>query len=66
MVFGSFFLFLLGVISYFQFTEVDKLPWFIYAFFVLLFGLPIVGIIYNLVLRLKVIYGGEEDEASKY
>lgn len=66
VVFGSFFLFLLGVISYFQFTEVDKLPWFIYAFFVLLFGLPIVGIIYNLVLRLKEIYGGEEDEASKY
>lgn len=66
VVFGSFFLFLLGVISYFQFTEVDKLPWFIYAFFVLLFGLPIVGIIYNLVLRLIEIYGGEEDEASKY
>ena len=42
------------------------MPWMLYWFMVLLFGVPIIGIIYNLVGRIKEINGGEEDEASKY
>ncbi|MCI8574868.1 MAG: MerR family transcriptional regulator [Bacilli bacterium] len=65
-VFSSFFLFLIGVISWFQFMESDQIPWIIYLFFVLLFGFPVIGMIYNLVVRIREINGGEEDEASKY
>ncbi len=54
------------MISYFQFTESTKIPWVIYFIIVLLFGLPLFGIIYNLFLRIKEILKGEEDEASKY
>ncbi len=57
---------ILGMISYFQFTESTKIPWVIYFIIVLLFGLPLFGIIYNLFLRIKEILKGEEDEASKY
>lgn len=65
-IFGSFFLFLISVVSYFQFTESDKIPWPIYVFLIFLFSFPLVGIIINLVARIKEINGGEEDEASKY
>ena len=57
---------ILGMISYFQFTESTKIPWVIYFIIVLLFGLPLFGMIYNLFLRIKEILKGEEDEASKY
>lgn len=60
--FGS----IVGVISYFQFTEDDKIPWILYWIIVILFGLPLYGIVYNLVSRIKEILKGEEDEASKY
>lgn len=66
LTFGSFFLFLIGVISYFQFTESDKIPWLIYFFFIGIFGFPVIGIVYNLIIRIREIQGGEEDEASKY
>ena len=66
LVFSSFFLFLVGIISYFQFTEMDRIPWIIYIFLILLFLFRVVGIVYNLVIRIREIQGGEEDEASKY
>ena len=66
LIFGSFFIFLVSIITYFQVTEADKIPWLVYAFLMFLFGFPIVGIIVNLVNRIKEIHGGEEDEASKY
>lgn len=65
-IFGGFFLFLIGIISYFQFTEENAMPWLVYFFLILLLGFPIVGILYNLIQRIKEINGGEEDEASKY
>ena len=52
---------IVGMISYFQFTESDKIPWVIYSVIVLLFGLPLFGMIYNLFLRIKEILKGEED-----
>lgn len=65
-VFSIFFIFLVSIISYFQFTEADKMPWILYIFLIAIFMVPIIGIVYNLVLRIKEINGGEEDEASKY
>ncbi len=65
-IFSLFFIFLAAIITYFQVTEADKIPWLVYAFLMFLFGFPIVGIIVNLVNRIREINGGEEDEASKY
>ena len=42
------------------------MPWILYLFCMILFGFPLVGIIYNLMIRIKEIKEGEEDEASKY
>ena len=45
---------------------VDPIPLWIMAIFVLMFVIPIGGVIGALIMRLKEIDGGEEDEASKY
>lgn len=66
VIFSIFFVFLIGLISYFQFTETDKLPWLLYAFLMFILGVPFLAIVYNLISRIKEILGGEEDEASKY
>lgn len=66
LIFGSFFIFLVGIISYFQFTEVEKMPWIVYIGLMVILCFPLVGMIVNLVSRIKEINGGEEDEASKY
>lgn len=66
VIFGGFIMFVPAVITYFQFTESDKIPWIFYWGLILFFLLPISGIIYNLIVRIKEINGGEEDEASKY
>lgn len=61
-----FFGFIIGIISYFQLTQDDKIPWIVYAFIIFLLATPLIGIIVNLISRIKEILGGEEDEASKY
>lgn len=66
IIFSLFFIFLVSMITYFQFTEAEKMPWFVYIFTIALFGAPIIGIIGNLIARIIEINGGEEDEASKY
>lgn len=66
LFFILFFSFIIGIISYFQFTEDNKIPWIIYSFIIILSGIPVCGIVYNLYLRIKEILKGEEDEASKY
>lgn len=53
-------------ISYFQFTDPEKLPWLIYWALVSIFTIPFIGMVINLIARIKEINGGEEDEASKY
>ena len=55
-IFTVFFVFLVSIISYFQFTEVDKMPWVLYIFLMAIFVIPIVGIAYNLIIRIKVTY----------
>lgn len=66
IVFSLFFIVLAVSITYFQITGTDKIPWLVYGFLMLIFCFPIIGIIVNLVNRMKEIQGGEEDEASKY
>lgn len=66
LIFSSILIFVIALISYFQFTEADKLSWISYGILVGIIGLPLLAIVYNLVSRIKEILGGEEDEASKY
>lgn len=65
-IFSLFFIFIVTIISYFQFTESEKIPWLVYIFLISILLLPVIGILYNLIIRIKEINGGEEDEASKY
>lgn len=66
LIFSLFFIFLGGMISYFQMTEAEKMPWIMYGFLVFMLMIPVFGIGYNLIVRIKEIKGGEENEASKY
>ena len=66
LIFSLFFIFLILMISYFQLTEENKIPWIVYIILVIIIGSPILGIVINLINRIKEIKGGEEDEASKY
>lgn len=66
LIFSLFFIFLIGLISYFQFRDEAKLPWLMYSILMFILGTPVLSIIYNLIARIKEILGGEEDEASKY
>ncbi len=66
LIFSLFFIFLIFIITYFQLTENSKMPWILYFFFIVLLSIPLLGIIVNLIKRIKEIKGGEEDEASKY
>ena len=65
-IFELLFLLLPVIITYFQFTDEEKIPWILYILTMLFFLLPIIATIINLINRLKEIKGGEEDEASKY
>lgn len=66
VVFSVFFIFLVGMISYVQWTANAKMPWGIYIVLMIILLFPLVSITYNLIRRIKEINGGEEDEASKY
>ena len=66
IIFSLFFIFMIILFIYLQNTETDKLPWVLFWLFMVIFGFPIIGMIYNLIIRIKEIKGGEEDEASKY
>ena len=66
LIFISFFIFLIVIITYFELTEDDKMPIILYIFFIVILSFPVLGTIYNLIERLKEIKKGEEDEASKY
>ena len=66
LLFVLIFIFLAGIITYFQVTEAEKMPMALYVFVMGVFIVPMVSVIINLVTRIKEIKGGEEDEASKY
>ena len=56
----------LGLIIYFQITETDKMPAFIFVLLVIVLSVPIIGIISNLIMRINEIKSGEEEKSSKY
>jgi len=64
--FSAIFIFLIGIISYFYFTENGNMPIIIYLFIIAILGFPVLSIGINLFRRVREIKGGEEDEASKY
>lgn len=66
IIFSLFFVFMVVTISYFQFTETEKMPWLVYWILMIILGTPILGIVSNLIARIIEVLGGEEDEASKY
>ncbi len=66
LIFNTIFIIILAVLCYFQFTLDDNCPWLIFILLILVLGLLVFCIFYNLVVRIKEILGGEEDEASKY
>lgn len=63
--FSFVFLLFIGILTYFKITD-STFPMFLYIIFLLVFGLPVLGTIVNLIKRIKEIRGGEENEASKY
>lgn len=66
LIFIFLFLFFIGMITYFQLTEVENMPMVLYFFLVGVFVIPMISIVMNLIARIKEIRRGEEDEASKY
>lgn len=66
LIFIFIFLFFACLITYFQFTEEEKMPIIIYLFFICILVIPMISIVINLFWRIKEIKGGEEDEACKY
>lgn len=66
IIFGIWFIIMIIGITYFQFKEINNLPWIAYGIIMTILCFPVIGITYNLILRIKEINKGEEDEASKY
>ena len=66
ILFSWIFLVLMIIITFFQFSEEDKMPVIMYLYIMATLLLPTVGIVINLIFRIKEIRSGEEDEAKKY
>ncbi len=65
-IFDAFFIFLMGILIYFQITMDEKCPIILFSLLMIIFIVPIIITICNLIARIKEILKGEEDEASKY
>ena len=65
-IFDSFFIFLIGILIYFQITMNEKCPIILFIFLMLVLLTPVIITICNLIARIKEILKGEEDEASKF
>lgn len=63
---GIFFLAFVILFTIIKFTKPSELPWIGYLILIIIFAPPLLGIVINLIKRIKEIRGGEEDEASKY
>ena len=66
LVYTFFIVMYLTLIIYFQITETDKIPAFIFVLLVIVLSVPIIGIICNLIMRINEIKSGEEEKSSKY
>lgn len=66
LLFSFIFIILIITMIYFEITMEDKLPMVFFIILLLIFLIPVISVCYNLIVRIKEILGGEEDEASKY
>ena len=66
LVYTFFIVMYLTLIIYFQITDTDKIPAFIFVLLVIVLSVPIIGIIINLIMRINEIKSGEEEKSSKY
>jgi len=66
IIFSAFFIFFIVLFTWIQTIEEESMPQLLYWFLMIIFGFPVIGIIVNLIKRIKEIKGGEEDEALKY
>ena len=66
LVYTLFIAMYLTLIIYFQITETEKIPAFIFVLLVIVLSVPIIGIIINLIMRINEIKSGEEEKSSKY
>lgn len=65
LIFSIFFIFFIVLFTVLYFKE-SEFPFILYLILCMVFGFPILGIIINLIKRIKEIKGGEENVASKY
>ena len=65
LIFSLFFIAFIILFTVILFTDTE-FPLILYIIIVSIFGFPVLGIIINLIKRIKEIKGGEENEASKY
>ncbi len=66
LISSLFFLAFVILFTIIKFSKPGEFPWTIYLILMLIFTMPLLGIVINLIKRIKEIRGGEEDEASKY
>lgn len=65
LVFSLFYILMEVLFIFVKFSD-SSFPMLMFIIFELVFGVPIIGIVINLVKRIAEIKGGEENEASKY
>lgn len=65
LIFSIFFILFIILFTVLVLTE-ESFPLVLYLILVGIFGFPVLGIVINLIKRIKEIKGGEENEASKY
>ena len=65
LIFGAFFISLMFLITYIRITD-QTFPLPLYIIMMIFLVFPLLGIVINLISRIKEIKGGEENEASKY
>ena len=66
LIFSCLMILMIVMIIYFQITEDDKMPIVLFIFVIGILFIPLMGVVSNLILRIKEIKSGEEEKASKY
>ena len=57
---------IIGIVLYAEFSSNDNMPLVILCIILGLIGIPLCGVLYSMISRIKEIQSGEEEEAKKY
>ncbi len=57
---------IIGIVLYAEFSSSDKMPMIVLCILLGLIGIPLCGVLYSMISRVKEIQNGEEEEAKKY